>query len=90
MEHRTAEQACNWFEGVVVVIFTLEFLLRLYAAPENPAFVAYRGDWRKRLRFLVVLAHPAHSIAFRLTSLFVFPHPLTLTQLSPGEHLLAR
>ena len=42
----------NWFNGVSVVIFTIEYLMRLWSCVEDPA-VGQRGPVVGRLRFMV-------------------------------------
>eukprot|EP00937_MAST-01D_sp_MAST-1D-sp2_P006530 g6530.t1 len=61
MADPTTADAFSWFEGVVVVIFTLEWLFRLYAAAADPALRDVRGG---RVRRSAGEARLRHAFSF--------------------------
>jgi len=46
----------NWFEGISVIFFTADYLLRLYSAPQNPACGFSRGVYATTFLGVVDLA----------------------------------
>lgn len=64
------------FEAASVAIFTAEYLLRLWAAAEDPGPRALRGAWRRRLAYMVrpvALIDLAAILPFYLTGLGLIP-----------------
>jgi len=44
--------AFHVFEAISIAVFTVEYLLRVWVAPENPRYEG-RSDWSARLRYIV-------------------------------------
>lgn len=72
--HREARRILDGFELFAVIVFVIEYVLRIYVAPEEPEYreLARRSEWLARLRYMV-------SFYAVIDALAIFPYFVSIS-----------